>query len=206
LAFNVYFSQIRKLSEILPEIVADDQGLPDLDQSVVMTINEAGDLDIAGCELVVRYSPTRSVALLASWVYREVFDRRTARIIESTPKNLVTLGGRIRTNSGLVGSLYIFGRSEITEINVENPEGLFAPMLTRHVDHVFLAIGKLGYRWPTSEGLEMEIGAKLFLPVSPFSGSLFRFYEDPGGVTPDGTLYGGEELRRMLVGYVKGSF
>jgi len=205
-ALNIYFSQIRKLSEILPEIVADEQGLPDLDRSVVTTLNTAGDLDIAGCELVVRYSPTRSVALLASWVYREVFDRRTAHIVESTPKNLVTLGGRFRADSGLIGSLYLFGRSELTEINVENPEGLFAPLLTRHVDHVFLAIGKLGYRWPTSEGLEIEIGAKLFLPVSPFSGSLFRFYEDPGGVTPDGRLYGGEELRRMLVGYLKGSF
>jgi outer membrane receptor protein involved in Fe transport len=205
-AFNVYFAQIRDLVEIFPEIVADEQGLPDLDRSEVKSLNEAGDLDIAGCELVVRYTPTRSLSFLASWVFREVFDRRAARLVESTPKNLVTLGGRFRTLSGLVGSLYLFSRSELTEINVENPEGLFAPLLTKHVDHVFLIMGKLGYRWPTSEGLEMEVGAKLFLPVSPFSGSFFRYYEDPGGMTYDGRLYGGEELRRMLVGYVKGSF
>ena len=205
-AFNIYFAQLRNLVEIMPDIVPDEQGLPDLDRSVIQSLNDAGDLDIAGCELIARFDPTRSISLLGSWVYREVFDRRTAKLIESTPKNLVTLGGRFRTVSGLIGSLFVFSRSEITEINVENPEGLFAPLLTRHVDHVFLIMGKLGYRWPTSEGLEMEIGAKLFLPLSPFSGSLFRFYEDPGGVTPDGQLYGGEELRRMLVGYLKGSF
>jgi hypothetical protein len=106
----------------------------------------------------------------------------------------------------MVGSLYVFSRSEVTNNNVENPDGLFAPLLTKHIENVFLVMGKLGYRWLTPGGLEMEAGAKLFLPFSPFSGPLFSYYEDPGGFTPDGRYYGGEELRRILVGYLKGSF
>jgi hypothetical protein len=58
----------------------------------------------------------------------------------------------------------------------------------------------------THEGLDFEIGAKLFLPFSPFSGNLFSYYEDAGGVSPQGVFYGGEALRRILTGYVQGSF
>jgi hypothetical protein len=126
--------------------------------------------------------------------------------MDNTPKNLVTVGGRFRSSSGLVGSLYVFARSEFSDNSVENPEGLLAPPLTEQVDNVFLFMGKLGYEWITTQGLEFEIGAKLFLPFSPFSGELFRYYEDLGGITPDGRYYGGQQLRRIVVGYLQGSF
>jgi hypothetical protein len=155
---------------------------------------------------VVRFDPDKWISLLACWAYREVFDRKVMGVVENTPKNLVTLGGRFRSGSGLVGSLYMFSRSGFKDRTIENPEGLLAPSLTEHVDNVFLFMGKLGYEWITSQGLEFEIGAKLFLPFSPFSGDLFRYYEDPGGITPDGTYYGGQQLRRILAGYLQGSF
>jgi hypothetical protein len=100
----------------------------------------------------------------------------------------------------------MFSRSEFTDDSVENPEGLLAPKLAKHIDNVFLFMGKLGYEWITPQGLEFEIGAKLFLPFSPFSGNLFRYYDDPGGITADGRYYGGQQLRRVVTGYLQGSF
>jgi len=205
-AVNAYFMQLRKLVEIGTHIVPTEQGLPDLEQSIIRSGNQAGDLDINGIELVVRYDPDKAVSLLASWTYREVFDRKAMGVVRNTPKNLVTVGGRFRGSSGLVGSLYMFSRSEFTDNSVENPEGLLAPKLTEHVDNVFLFMGKLGYEWVTAGGLELEIGAKLFLPFSPFSGNLFRYYEDLGGITPGGRYYGGQQLRRIATGYLQGSF
>ena len=205
-AVNVYFMQLRQGVSIGTHIVPTEQGLPDLEESIVRSSNEAGDLDINGTELVVRYDPDKSVSLLASWTYREVFDRMIMGVVENTPKNLVTLGGRFRSSSGLVGSLYMFSRSEFTDSSVENPEGLLAPKLTKHIDDVFLFMGKLGYEWITPQGIEFEIGAKLFLPFSPFSGNLFRYYDDPGGITAGGHYYGGQQLRRVVTGYLQGSF
>jgi len=135
-----------------------------------------------------------------------VLELGTGRISEKTPKNLFTLGGRFRTDSGLVGSLYLFSRSEFTEGDVENPEGLLAPAHTVYMDNAMLFMGKLGYRWETGKGLDFEIGAKLFTPVSPFSGPLFRYHEKGGVRHPSGQVFGGDELRRMVVGYFQGSF
>ena len=204
-AVNVFFMQMRQLVAMTTQIVADAQGLPDLDLSVARNIN-INEVDINGTELVVRYYPSKSVSLMASWVYREVFDRKSLGVMDGTPKNLVTVGGRFRSSSGLVGSLYVFSRSEFSDNSVENPDGLLAPPLTEQVDDVFLFLGKLGYEWITPQGLEFEIGAKLFLPFSPFSGDLFRYYEDLGGTTPDGRYYGGQQLRRIVTGYLQGSF
>jgi outer membrane receptor for ferrienterochelin and colicin len=204
-ALDLFYNQLRNLYHMKGEIIADEQGLPDLQNSVFMTENTLG-LDIHGFELVVSYRPTDKISLMASWAHRQVLELGVGRISDLTPKNLVTLGGRFRTDSGLVGSLYMFSRSEFTEEGVENPEGLLAPAGTVHMDNVILFMGKLGYRWMTDEGLDLEIGAKLFLPFSPFSGDLFSYYEDAGGVSPQGVLYGGEPLRRILTGYIQGSF
>ena len=205
-AVNIYFTQLRKLVAVSTDIVPTSQGLPDLDESVIQSRNEAGNLDINGTELVIHYEPVKSVSLLASWVYREVFNRKESRLEESTPKNLVTLGGRFRSESGLVGSLYLFSRSDIYDEKVENPAGLLANPLEMRIDNVLLVMAKLGYGWITRQGFEIEFGAKLFMPVSPFSSPHFRYYEDAGGITADGRYYGGQHLRRMVTGYLQGSF
>jgi hypothetical protein len=74
------------------------------------------------------------------------------------------------------------------------------------MDNSFLILGKLGYQWKTAGDFKVEMGAKLFLPFSPFSGPLFRYYEEAGGVSPDGKHYGGELLSRMITAYLQGSF
>ncbi len=204
-ALDFYYNQLRNIFALGAEVVPDAQGLPDLSKSVIAQQNFR-DFNIHGFELVIRYYPAESVSLLLSWSSRQVLDMETANISENSPKNLVTLGGRFRTNSGLLGSLYIFSRSEFTQASVENPEGLLAPKLTYQHDNSFLILGKLGYQWRTTEGLEIEMGAKLFLPFSPFSGPLFRYYEEAGGISLQGRFYGGEMLTRMITAYIQGSF
>jgi hypothetical protein len=205
-AVDIYVNQLRKVSGMDASIVSDAQGLPDLDRSVVITNAEGRDVDILGGELVVRYRPAKALALMASWAYREVFDRRAGLVSDATPKNLFTLGGRFRIESGLVGSLYLFSRSEFFDHTLENPAGLLANRLTMHLDNTFLFLGKLGWRWPADRSYDIEVGLKLFLPFSPASGPLFRHYEDSGGVTPDGRYYGGQQLSRVLTAYLQGSF
>ena len=204
-AFDFYYNQLRNVFSLDAQIVPDAQGLPDLDQSTIEQKN-VRDFNIHGFELVIRYRPVESVALLLSWASRQVLDMNTAHMSEASPKNLVTLGGRFRTDSGLLGSLYIFSRSEFTQSDVENPKGLFAPKIQAPMDNSFLILGKLGYQWVTAGGFKIEMGAKLFLPFSPFSGPLFRYYEEAGGVSPDGKHFGGEMLSRMVTAYLQGSF
>jgi hypothetical protein len=144
------------------------------------------------------------VSLVASWAHRQSFHSETNESFRETPKNLLILGGRFRTEWGLVGSLYAFSRSEMWDNSVENPAGLLEPVLREHIDQVMLVLARVGWRIPLS-GLEVEMGAKLFLPVS-FSPVRFRYREEGGGVTPGGIQYGGEELRRVISGYIQGSF
>ena len=42
--------------------------------------------------------------------------------------------------------------------------------------------------------------------MSPFSGPLFNYYEQGGGMTPHGVIFGGEQLRRIVTVYLQGSF
>jgi iron complex outermembrane receptor protein len=204
-ALDFYYNQLRNVFSLESKIVPDAQGLPDLDQSSILQQN-VRDFNIHGFELVIQYRPVESVTLLLSWASRQVLDMNTAKISEASPKNLVTIGGRFRTKSGLLGSLYVFSRSEFTQSDVENPKGLFAPKIQAPMDNSLLILGKLGYQWVTAGDLKIEMGAKLFLPFSPFSGPLFRYYEEAGGVSPDGKHFGGELLSRMVTAYLQGSF
>jgi hypothetical protein len=100
----------------------------------------------------------------------------------------------------------MFSRSEFTERRTENPQGALAPMLSRHSDNVMLFLGKLGWRWESPEGFDIETGVKLFLPFSPFTGDLFSYYERAGGDTLTGRHYGSERIARTLTAYLQGSF
>ena len=204
--FDVYLNLNTDIVVLRSEIVPDAQGLPDLANSTLLSVNSDDDLRIFGTELSVRYNPVRTVSLLFSWTHREVFNLESEKTTDSTPKNLITLGGRFRTDWGLVGSLYAFSRSEYWNRAVGNPEGLFTGSLQIKLPNAFLLLGRLGWKFAVAEGVEVEGGMKLFLPVSPFQAPHFRYYEEAGGVTIHGKQYGGMELARMVTGYLQGSF
>ncbi|MFC1654583.1 TonB-dependent receptor plug domain-containing protein [Myxococcota bacterium] len=195
---------------LYPNLILDMNGLPDLDLSTFMMENRGTDLRVIGSELSVTFRLSRHISLLASWTHREVFRHDDKFVPEkqedNTPKNLITVGGRFRTNWGLIGSLYIFSRSKFTDWGVENPEGILEPRQKMRLPNVFLLLGKIGWKWAPLEGLELETGLKLFLPVSPSSGYLFGYHEKGGGTTIRGVKYGGDELLRIVTGYLQGSF
>ncbi len=201
LSLDLYYTLLRNMVAFDPRIVVDEQGLPDLDLSTFMYANVGKDLDVFGSELCVQYNPSRSLALTASWSYREV--RGAA---DESPKNILVLGGRFLTDSGLVGSLYAFSRSEFTDRVVENPGGFFEPLLQMHMQSVVLVLGRLGWRFRMRGRIGLEVGIKLFLPISPFESPRFRYREKSGHLTSTGISYGGTVLARMATGYLQGSF
>ncbi len=203
IALDLFYNRNTDINEMASNIVEDGQGLPDLSASTIMFERSGRDLDILGSELSVRFNLSKSASIVAQWSYREVLDQPE---MDFSPKHRITLGGRFRLPSGLLGSLYIFTRSEFTDNNVQNPAGMMEPARRMHMDNVMLLLGKLGRQWGEENGIQMEAGVKLFLPVSPFSGHLFRYYEKGGGVTPAGNKYGGVELARVITAYIQGSF
>jgi outer membrane receptor protein involved in Fe transport len=200
-ALDLYYNYHSNVIELNKNIVEDENGLPDLELSSVLFESVGGDLDIIGSELTVHFEPIPSIHLQACWAHREVLGTKN----RGSPKNLITVGGRFNAESGLVGSLYIFSRSEFTDFIVPNPDGLLEPGFSQHMDQVFLAIGKLGWKWKMDTGVELETGVKLFLPISPFSEPYFRYREVGGVYTRTGENYGGEELSRVVTGYLQGS-
>jgi len=201
LYYNLHYNNVMIDSKVVP----DERGLPDLDASSFMFANIGADLDIIGGELSVRYNPSRHLSFLASWAHRQVYDHGSGGFTNSSPKNMLTLGGRFQTDSGLVGSLYAFSRSEFWDCYVENPAGLLEDPLQQHLDHVVLVLGRIGWRFTLGERVQAEVGVKLFLPVSPFSAPYFRYYDIGGGETPTGIKYGGSQLARMALVYLNGS-
>jgi hypothetical protein len=205
LELDIFYNRLRNMSRMVPEIVVDEQGLPDLQKSSFMIKNEGPDLDILGYELSVRFSPSRNLHFVASWAHRQVYDYSRGGFSDESPKNLITLGGRFRTDFGMLGSLYAFARSEFLDGSIENPSGILQPLLSRHLDNMVLFLGKLGQRFELEQHVHVEVGVKLSLPVS-FAAPHFRYYEAGGGVTPSGQRYGAEQLGRVVTGYLEGAF
>ncbi len=204
-SLDLYFNMLLNRIEFNPSIVADAQGLPDLENSTATYDNVGKDLDIIGSELAVRFNPSAALSLLFSWTHREVFYHGKNQARDMSPKNLITLGGRFKTVAGMVGSLYVFSRSEFWDRCIENPGGFLEPYLPMHMHNVFLLMGRLGWRLGFGDG-ELETGVKLFLPFSPFKDPLFSYYEKGGLLTRSGGSWGGVLLSRMVTGYLRGSF
>jgi hypothetical protein len=205
-SLDLYYHRFRNHVMLKPNIVEDQQGLPDMETSSFTFINYGPGLDVVGAELGLRFSPSKNLSFLAAWTHRQAYDHLVGGFSRTSPKNLIALGGRFRTAFGVLGSLYAFTRSEFWDLNVDNPSGLLEPLLHQHMDNVILLIGKLGRRFELGEYTRVEIGLKLFLPISPFSAPYFRYYESGGGIAPNGRKYGAEQLGRVLTGYLEGTF
>jgi iron complex outermembrane receptor protein len=205
-ALDLYLNRYSNRNDIDPKILVTEQGLPDLERSSFRYDNIGEGIDILGSELAVRYTPSPFLAFLASWTHKEIY-RRDAGVWDGRePRNFITLGGRFRTDAGLLGSLYVFTRSGFRDTAVFNPGGLLEPVLQERVDDTMLFLGKLGWRWLGGIGVELECGVKFWLPVSPFSAPHFRTRDTGGGVTPEGTRYGAHLTRRVVTAYLQGSF
>jgi iron complex outermembrane receptor protein len=203
LYYNLYANRIGVDEEIEQD---DTTGLPDLDTSTFYYKNRPSkDRLIIGWELMVRYSPSKKLSLLASWAFREEFKNKNKNSTGSSPKNFLIAGVRFRTDSGLVGSLYAFAHSEFTE-KVASPSGLLEEGVNIHMANFALVLGKIGWQFRTAHDLQLEAGLKLFLPVSPDEAPYFRYNEAGGILTETGEPFTGDILRRMVSAYLQGSF
>jgi outer membrane receptor for ferrienterochelin and colicin len=203
LYYNLYTHRI----SINENLIENEQGLPDLEQSSFLFVNRRKrDRTIFGSELAVRYHPSRNLSLLASWTYREEIETRNGKTDDGSPQNLMILGGRYKNDSGLLLSLYAFTRSELRAGGVPSPGGLLEGNIDEYIDHVVLLLGKIGWRSIWTHDLKIEFGLKLFLPISPFQAPHFRYSESGHWVTPTGQHSGGDLLRRMVTAYLQGSF
>jgi iron complex outermembrane receptor protein len=205
-ALDLYFNRYQNRSALDSQIVVTGEGLPDLDESSFMYSNTGEDIDILGSELVFRFSPTPSSELMAAWIHKEIYLRDAGVWDGREPRNFITLGGRFRTDSGLLGSLYLFTRSRYKDTAVFNPGGILEPQLEEWVEDTMLFLGKLGWRWPVAGGIELECGVKLSLPVSPFKAPHFKTYDMGSGITPEGKTYGAHYNGRIATAYLQGSF
>lgn len=208
---NLYMNFYDDLIEMVPRLSLDATGLPDLSRSSAMSENTDKAPRIGGSELAVRFSPWRHIQLVLGWAHREVFiqdESGTHRSSDESPKNLFFAGGRFRLASGFLGSLYLFSRSRFSSQSSESsePGNLLEEKTRFYYPNQMLFIGKLGWRWLSGAGIEIEAGTKLFLPFSPWRGELFKIREVAGGVQANGRPWGGEELSRLLSFYVQGSF
>jgi len=202
LYYNIYKNEVAMHSRM----VTDSRGLPDLDESVFMFNNSTRDLAIIGSELCIRYKPAKNISLMAAWVHRELWNLRDDQPDDEGPRNLITLGGRFRSEWGLVGSLYVFTRSKFRDRAVANPAGLLEPILKIDMENAALVLGRLGWRTNPGGGLELETGLKLFLPIAPDAEPYFRYREKGGGFTRTGDSFGGSQLARMVTVYLSGSY
>ncbi len=205
LAVDLYCNLYGNRTTMEYNIVEDQHGLPDLDRSSYRFSNTGDDIRVLGAELSARFKLSKSTALIAWWAHREVFDRSWDKN-DTSPTDLATLGGRFGAPPGLLGGLFLHYRSSFWDRTVLNPAGLFEPYLEQYMDHAYLVLARLGWTWSPAEGIDLEAGLKLFLPISSFSDPHFRLREKGGGIDATGEPFGGMQLGRMVTGYLEGSF
>jgi outer membrane receptor for ferrienterochelin and colicin len=205
-ALDLYCNLYRKRNDVRAEIIPDEQGMPDLDRSTYRYEETGFDLDIIGAELAVRFNPTKHISFLASWTHKEIYHHEAGKWGVSDPRNFLTLGGRFRTEMGLLGSLYVFGRSEFHDLRVPSPYGLLEEPIQMRAKKTMLILGKLGWNWEPKKGVQLEGGVKIFQPISPFAAPHFWSRDKGGGVTPDGRLFGSQLLGRIVSAYLQGTF
>jgi iron complex outermembrane receptor protein len=206
LSFDLYYNLFSNEIHIETNIIPDEMGLPDLELSSVQQHNSEGDIAVLGSELSARLELTDSIQLLASWSQRYIVKGVTWEGADETPQHMITLGGRFRTSTGLLGSLYAHSRSEFVDRGVLNPAGVLSPPLVMRMENVVLLIGKLGWAFKPANGVNLEAGIRLSQPISLAASPGLCFREEGGGTTLNGVVYGGMELCRMLTGYLQGSF
>ena len=201
LSVDFYFSSLYLNRWIqVPQIVVDEQGLPDLDSSSFDTFDDSRTVNTIGTEVTLSYHPTPDIALLAIWTHREVFDENVpnGKGEFESPFLSVVFGGRFNTSVGLLGSFYTIIRSPFGRTPMVS-QGMLEPNVMAHIDldGAVLFLGRLGFRLPSWKSLELELGMKLFWPVIPIGGDWYPHYPES---------LNGEELSRTILCYLQGSF
>ena len=198
-----YLNIYGNVSSVHSKIVAGPQGLPDLRQSSVRYELDGEAAWIAGLEAFIRYSPAQWLTLRGAWTYRYAWLEPGGKREEQTPNQIFSLGAEFIHPSGFLGSLYFSGRTR-SLAQCSNPDGLMAPMIIMKLPPQLLFLSRIAYRLDY-QWLRLESGIKFMLPVDLASGE-FGFYEQAGGLTPEGVRYGCSRLQTSLLFYLNAAF
>ncbi len=200
IGLDTYLNVYSEVGSMVTSILQGAEGLPDLRNSSAQFEVTGDGFLVAGLESYLRYSPLDWLTLRAAWSYRAVWQYPGWKSNDGTAKNLYYLGAEFLHPSGFLGSLYAYGRSEVTCEGINNPKGVMEPMLTDKLANNLLLLGRVGFRWKYP-GMETETGLKLALPLDLSSGRL-RMRDHGGGITPAGLRYGGTEWRPLVMFYL----
>ncbi|RME28711.1 MAG: TonB-dependent receptor, partial [Deltaproteobacteria bacterium] len=201
---DLYTNLYSDFSWVQSRIVTDSRGLPDLRRSSFRFEKADYSTVIMGAELQFGWQAIDWLRLELALATFGVWQDEFALQEDGSPKFLFSLGAEWNHPMGIRGSLFLSGRSEFKEHNIENPAGLLEPTLSMKVANSLLIQGRIG--WTTEVGnTKIEAGSKLYVPftIDPVG---WGMYDRAGGVTPEGRLYGGTILLPTLLFYLSAEY
>ena len=204
ISLDLYYNQSRNEMDLQSNLVFDPVTIINMDESYFYHVNQGG-YDFAGGELVVKYTPVRGLSFMAYWDHRQIIRKINTGTDADTPHNLLGLGGQFKLDWGLMGSLYVYTRSEVTEYRVESPDGLLGDPMNQKLPHSMVILGKLGYGWKWQQGFSLTAGIQWFVPITPFEAPYNRIRDFGGGYRQNGSSYGALEIARMISVFLSGS-
>lgn len=198
---DLYANLYEQFSRVAYRMFTDARGLPDLHRSSFRFEEEDAAAVILGAEFHLGWRPAEWLRLELAYSTFGVWNDGLDRQQDDSPKFLFSLGAEFNHPGGLRGSLFLSGRSPLTEYNIDNPAGLLEPHLTMHLPPALLLQGRLGWRLQLG-GAMLETGAKFYLPFSldPFA---WQMHDRAGGVTAAGVGYGGTALLPTVLFYLE---
>ncbi len=202
---DVYYNVMTRLVILVSDIRSSGGLIPDIENSSLQWRNNDA-VNILGSELALEWSPLSRLSLMTSASVRKIEHVSGSQYTFESPTLAFTLGGRYRSPTGLLGSAYAFLRSGFDDDAVQNPAGLIEPLLEKHRPPQLNVLARIGWAVNMYDDYAFEIGTRIFFPVELGAHPEFLTRDAGGGVTADGSPYGGQLLGRVVSFYLQGSF
>ncbi len=200
LFYNIYQDRIVFRSEM----ALNQLGVPDIDGSTFLFVNEPLEVRAFGGEAELTWIPGPAWLLWGNLGLRWVSDENGDEI-DSEPRLRANLGGRWNSGRGPFMDIALHYVSAYHQ-TIYLPRAPFDPPWAEELGNSLLAVGRFAYRLPETNGVAMEFGLAVRTPLGP----AFREYT---GLPMTRSLksnsandWAGERLARLATFYLRGSF
>jgi outer membrane receptor protein involved in Fe transport len=199
LFFNIYRDMIYFLADL-----KFDMGRPDILRSTIQFLNEESRVTAIGGEAEVTWKPAESWTFWGNLGLRRVTDEEGAGL-PGEPRLRANLGCRWSSGRGpfVDLALHCVSSYKMSIVDPDNP--LETPDLSP-LGETLLAVARLGYRLEATADRSLEAGFTVRAPI----GQTFHEYPGtpvrPAAMSVTATDHFGEELARLVVFYLRGSF
>ena len=204
---DVFFNMYRNTINFYSEIVSDQFGIPDLNNSFLAFMNKGQEVNSAGGSVSLTYRLKESLRLNANYTYRyswyitdpaaaAEFGKKGDRV-NWEPEHLINFAFHYLTKIGLRFGLSAHGQ---TACKMPFPEqgGLFDDQIQIESPARIFFNGFLSWHMSAGSG-EFEAGVRAYNLLH------IGFRDTPAITRWDGKLFGGELLGRMIFLFVRGS-